>query len=118
MANEKQTELNQVHGEVIEIKRTREEFQLWEKFDTTFFKRYYTKCTLMQNSLEEEESTLEDITNEYYGTDFAELFIHEYLLYVGVVGASLLDLVGGNISRISNAYVEAHNKIIKVDVLH
>ena len=61
---------------------------------------------------------MEDITNEYYAPEFAEYITFEYMPFIPLCGSLMLDLVDKEVSRVSNAYVEAHNKIVKVDILN
>ena len=61
---------------------------------------------------------LDDITNEFYAPEFAEYFTIEFMTYIPICGSLMLDLIDVDISRVSNAYVESHNKVIKIDVMN
>ncbi|XP_043469669.1 uncharacterized protein PF11_0213-like [Leptopilina heterotoma] len=121
-----------VHDEVIEIEKINEELQIKDDFkirykgnvsyyvESKFYKRYYAKYLRIERKLEEEEAMIDidDVTNDYYAPEFAEYLVLEFMPYIGIVGSTMLDLVGGNISRVTNSYVESYNKVLKIDVLH
>ena len=82
-----------------------------------FYRRYYAKFLNIESDIEKDEAEIEEITNQYYAPEFAEYFTVEFMTYIPICGALMLDLVDPSISRVSNAFVESFNKVLKHNVL-
>ena len=82
-----------------------------------FYRRYYAKFLNIESDIEKDEAEIEEITNQYYAPEFAEYFAVEFMTYIPICGALMLDLVVPSISRVSNAFVESFNKVLKHSVL-
>ena len=72
--------------------------------------------------MEKGNKACEEITNINYAPKFAEYITLEFMPYIyicmiSICGALMLDHIDQNLSRVSNAYVESHNKTLKVNIL-
>lgn len=59
----------------------------------------------------------ESITNSFYVPKFMEYVTLQFMPYISICGSMMLPLIDKNISRVSNAFVESNNKVLKCNVL-
>ena len=78
--------------------------------NSQFFNRYDEMVVLLCRKLEGKESC---ITNKYYAPEFLKYAVRKYMSYTPLWSALDLDLVDPSISRISNAFVESANRVMK-----
>lgn len=69
------------------------------------------------NLFKEEEALITDVSNEYFSTEFSEYLTTDFMAFISICAALMLDTVDKKISRVSNAYTESHNKVEKHTVL-
>ena len=108
----------QIIEEIVEELKIKREFKILHKKSkaiytrSPFYDRYYTQFVVIENHLKDEESGIDDITNCYYALKFMEYITLEFMPYIPICSALLLNFVNAGISRISNATVECFNRII------
>ena len=127
---EKTEDMDRLGEKVKLIEQTIDELEIQNEYEilyhknkavyvhSKFYKRCYTKFVRIDNTFEEEKM-LDDITNEFYAPEFAEYFTIDFMTYIPICGSLMLDsIIDVDISRVSNAYVESHNKVMKIDVMN
>lgn len=131
-ARERDNDINDLREEVTSIEETMRELEIEKEYDilhrknkpvyvqSKVYKRYRRKFVRIESMYEAEETDIEieDITNEYYAPKFAEHFTIEFMSYISICVSLLLDLIDKNISQVSNAYIRAHQKVVKINVLN
>ncbi|XP_048512535.1 uncharacterized protein LOC125501306 [Athalia rosae] len=82
--------------------------------NSPFFQEFDNKL----REVEKEIDRTKPITNKYYVPGFAKHMTWKHFPYAPLWTSMMLDLVDENISRLSNAYVESYNNVIKHQVLN
>ena len=87
--------------------------------NSKFYERYWRKLMFVKDTIDD-DLTLK-ITNKYYAVtencDFSSYFVKTVLSYAPLCTGILLHLVDDSISRVSNAYSEAHARVYQENVL-
>ena len=126
---EKNKDIDELNEEIQLIDEIRKELKIKEEFTMLyrdnkalfvkpkFYRRYYAKFLNIESDIEKDEAEIGETTNQYYAPEFAEYFTVEFMTYIPICGALMLDLVDPSISRVSNVFVESFNKVLKHNVL-
>ena len=76
-----------------------------------FYIRYDTIYREVLNEIKENDDTI--VSNKYYAPKFVEHLLTTWMPYVVMWSALDLDLIDKRISRVTNAHVEASNRVLK-----
>ncbi|KAH0535064.1 hypothetical protein KQX54_012817 [Cotesia glomerata] len=99
-------------GDLIKIKVTNAVFST-----SPFYVHFAGIVSKRQNDLSIENSNVEEINNKYYSTEFLQYLLEVFMPYASLWSGITLELVDKTISRVSNAYVESHNRIYEEKIL-
>lgn len=80
---------------------------------SAFYKRFNTLYIEVQHEITLNESDQEVVDNEFYAPDFLQFVLSTWIPYIVMWSALDMNLIDPKISRISNAFVESSNKVLK-----
>ncbi|KAH0552241.1 hypothetical protein KQX54_007595 [Cotesia glomerata] len=83
-----------------------------------FYVRFASFVDEIQKSLNSTEINLTETTNKNRSPEFLQYLLETFMPYAPIYFGIMLDLIDKNISRVSNGYVESHNKTFKEKILN
>ena len=105
------------------MKSTNDEFELVisesEKSDTIYrnspyYKRYNNLMAIQQMEIDQENEDKMDIDrNRYYAPELMDKVMVKWMPFAVLWSSLDLDVFAPEISRVSNAYIESNNKVLK-----